>query len=155
MRCIFHFIGEAFPAVVSNVEQRKIFACSLQVASLRRMVVAGRIGFDIAADICLMLNCIVIPAMMIAGGRVKVIGVCITAVSGQYIIEIEYENILVRIVFQPVVAEPLIEGAGIGRICGISERRCSDNNEKLFLMHFEIFKYVDIDSLCIVNSMIF
>lgn len=48
-------------------------------------------------------------AMMIARGLIQVVGVPIAAIRCECVVEIEHRDIVVRIIFEPIIHEPKIK----------------------------------------------
>ena len=59
------------------------------------------------------------PAVVVAGLPAGIVCIGITAIAGKNIVEIEDNDVFVRIIGKPFVEEPVVKGPGIGRFRGV------------------------------------
>ena len=94
-----------------------------------------------------MLDGAVPPAVMVAGGGAQVVGVSVAAVAGQHVVEVEHEDVVVRVAVKPVVGQPVVEGTGVGGVGRVLHRGGCDRDKQLVGPGLEVLQDVDIDAL--------
>ena len=77
------------------------------------MIVAVGVGSRIPPAVGLVLDCVVVPAVVVSGFRACIVDVGVAAVAGQDVVKVEHEDVVVRIAVQPVVDQPVVKGAGV------------------------------------------
>lgn len=87
------------------------------------------VGVVVIVAVGFVLDRVAPPTVMIAGFPIEIVCVRIAAVGRQDIVEIEDEDVAVLVVSEPVVCEPLVEGASIARKSWIAKWWSRDDNE--------------------------
>src|SRR5665811_271724 len=130
------------PALVVVVEQRYELGGGLAIPGLRGMTVPGWIGEVVARAGLAVLNASVPPAVVVTALGAEVVRIRASAVTRQYIVEIEYCNVIVRVAGKPLVHQPICHSASIRRLGGVrrafNKRRRNYEHEQLVLMGGEI-----------------
>ncbi len=120
--------------MVGDIQQRHKFAGGLKIARFRWMTIARRIGRGIAALRGGMFDHAVAVAVMITRGPVEIVRVGIAAVGGEHVVEVKHEHVVLRIAAEPVIHQPIVEGAGVSRASCIgvagSQRRSRNDDEQ-------------------------
>ena len=148
------------PLVQKDIEQLDELATGLLVAGGSRVTVPGitAIGQEVIVYGLDVLHCTVPPAVVVASLPPGVVGVNIAAIAGQDVVEIKDSHIVVGIADQPVVDQPVIEGAGVGRVCRVGVvlhlRGCSNDDEQLVLAGGEVGQDVAVDALGVGDGMV-
>ena len=139
--------GDTCPAVVKDIEQRDELGGGLLVAGRRGMVITGWISGGVVGDRLLVLNSSVPPTVVVAVVPPQVVDVGIPSIAGQDIVKVEDGHIIegVTVLGQPVVHQPLVEGAGVGGVGGVGERRGGDDDEEFIGTCREVLQDFVID----------
>ena len=137
------------PTVIRKVEEWYELRCCLLIAGPAGMVVTRRrcISGSIMrppARVYRMLNGILPPAVMVPCFLVKVIYFRTSPVCGQNIVEVKNCNIFIRIILQPVIDQPLVEGSGIAGVLRTAHGRCGDHHEQGILVLLAIPKMLRV-----------
>ncbi len=134
----------------------------------------GRVSGIVVGDGLRMDNLAAIPVMVIAIrslliimrliGDADVIHAPRTAIRRENIVIVENGDIVMRITGQPIVAQPVIESAGVGGagsgrrariihgIFAFSHGWCGDDNEQFILACGKVSKQTVVDSFGIANA---
>jgi len=85
-----------------------------------------------------------------AGRVITVMGIWM----GQHIIEVEDGYVAERVTIfgQPILVQPVVEGAGIGCVCGTGDRRGGDDHEEFIGAAAEIFEHLVVDIFGVSNG---
>jgi len=114
--------------MVENVQHRDEFLGRLAAALLGGMVVAGGIGQRVA----LSKNVF----------HLAVVDAVVGVLVGENVVEIEDGHIVERVIVfaQPIVEQPVVEGARVFGVCAIRKRRRCDDDEKFVGARGEILE---------------
>ncbi len=93
-------------------------------------------------------------AVVVARAPAVIVGVGVTPVGGEDIVEVEDDYVAVGIVSQPIVDQPVVKGAGIFRIGLVHHGGGGDHHEKLVLPRLKVFQEVVVDALGVANGVI-
>src|SRR4030043_261570 len=112
--------------VICIVKQTHKLGCCFHVSSSTRVVVAcwvfQYVWISIVVAVCLVLNGVVPPAMMVACLQSNIVCVRVTAISRKDFIEVKNKHFVVGVFRKPLIYQPIVEGSSISRIGGISQR---------------------------------
>ncbi len=144
--------------MVSHVQQGHELGAGLLPTGRRGVAVAGGIGRSVLVQGLQVLHLAVPPAMVVAVLLAEVVGVGIAAVRGEHVVKVENKDVMVRVGFQPIVEQPVVERAGVGRRLGagleIRQRRRGDDDEELVLVGGKVGQQVVVDALGVAHGVI-
>ncbi len=145
--------------MIVDVEQRDKLGRGLLVAGaggVAAAAVAAPIRGIVVAYCLGVLDAGGHPAVMVPVGlagvvHVGVVDAAITAVGGQDVVKVKHGHIVVRIAVQPVVHQPVVESAGVGRVGRVGlavHQGWRGNDDKEFVLaRGKIHQDIVIDAL--------
>lgn len=146
--------------MVGCVEKRQEFNGGLLIArgcGVGIVIISAVCG-EVAGKGHLMLNGIVQDAVVIARGGIRIMSVGVSAIGGEYIEEVEGEDIVMRVVLKPIVNQPVGHGAGIGGMAGVGfigyQRWGHDEDEEFVLTGGEVAQQVAIHAFDVFHGLI-